>query len=193
MRKKILTFLIFQVLIIGLIYSQENCSSKLKQAEAMFDNGVIEDVPSMLDQCIKIGFNKDEKIRALKLTIKSYLFDDKYEQADSCMLELLNLEPEYEIGSVEEPIEYVKLFDSYRTLPLYSIGFYGGINTSQVSIIQTYSVGDLNSINKSFGSPKMGFNFGLIINRFIAKGFELCLEPSFSQYKYEYIEEPFDF
>lgn len=193
MKRLIIIFLIIQISTIGFIYSQESCSSKLKEAEAVFDNGIIEDVPAILDECIKRGFNKDEKIRAYKLIIKAYLFDDKHQEADKFMLELLSLEPEYVLDNKTEPIEFVNLFKSYRTLPLYSIGFFGGLNVSQVSILETYSVGNLNTLNKSFGKLKPGFNFGLIINRSIAKNFEISVEPTFSNYKFEYIEEPFDF
>ncbi len=193
---QLIIFLIIILILLNNKYSfaqEEDCSVTLKQAEDLYDEGNIEDVPDLLDQCIRQGFNKNEKLRAYKLIITSYLFDDQEEKADELMLKLLSLEPEYELNEANEPVEFVNLFKSYRTMPVYSIGFYGGVNVTNNSILETYSVGDLNTINKNFGKIKTGFLFGIIVNRALANRLELCLEPAFMQNKFEYIEEPFDF
>ncbi len=46
MNKTLLIFFILNIAFIDFLLSQESCSATLKQAESMFDQGVIEDVPA---------------------------------------------------------------------------------------------------------------------------------------------------
>ena len=85
------------ILISTPLYSQETgkCAEKLKNAQTSFDKGQVEEVPSMLRDCMKSGFNKEEALTAYKLLIQTYLLEDETGRADSVMYTFLKKYPEY--------------------------------------------------------------------------------------------------
>ncbi|MBN2682428.1 MAG: PorT family protein [Bacteroidales bacterium] len=191
MNKLFVLLLLFSVSANSL-YSQQNCAVILKEAEKMFDNGVIEDVPSLLNDCLKNGFSKDEKLRAYRLIIISFLFDDNKEEAEAFMLELLKLEPEYEVNKVVDPSEFVSLMEKFRTLPLYSFGVFGGTNYSNINPTEFYGVHNVTKRGYDFSSG-MGYQFGIRFNRYLINHVELSTEFSINQSTFEYSDSVFSF
>ncbi|MFH2095725.1 MAG: outer membrane beta-barrel protein [Bacteroidota bacterium] len=177
----------------GILPAQEDCSITLKQAENLYDAGNIEEIPGMLDMCLRSGLNKDERLRAYRLMILAYLFEDKKELAEDYMLKLLKQEPEYKVNESIEPAEFVYLFNSYRTLPVYSIGLITGINTTSIRVKGLYGVHDVVSSEYDYNSAGFGYQFGVKLNRYIASGLELNLELMLVQNNYEYVDTIFDF
>ncbi|HBS88364.1 MAG: hypothetical protein A2W91_17395 [Bacteroidetes bacterium GWF2_38_335] len=191
--KKLLIIAFLFIGFAGALHSQQNCAVILKEAEKMFDNGVIENVPALLDECLKNGFSKDEKIRAYRLIIISYLFDDKKDKAEEYMLKMLKLEPEYEINQSVDPSEFISLLDKYRTLPVYSLGVFGGVNYSAIRVTQIYGVNNVSNTAYEYNSSGMGYQFGIRVNRYIYKGFEASAEFGLAQSNYEYIDSLYDY
>jgi hypothetical protein len=141
-----------------LISAQENsCLSKLKKAQELFDSGLIEEIPTMLDSCLKSGFNKEQSIQAYRLLIQVYLFDSNQEKAEQTMFTLLERYPEYEIQS-NDPVDFVNLYNLFQTTPLYSFSVNAGFNLSKVSVLERYSTGNLNDLNAAYktGGLKAG-------------------------------------
>ena len=66
-------------------FSQTDCSVKLDSAQNLFENGIIEEIPQVLNPCIEEGFTREQKISAYKLIILTYLFDDNQQGAESTM------------------------------------------------------------------------------------------------------------
>ena len=131
-------------------FSQEDeCYIKLEKAQELFDSGLIEVIPSMLEPCLKDGFNKENTIQAYRLLIQVYLFDYNQEKAGKTMLDLLSQFPEYEIN-VNDPVEIVNLFKQFQTKPRYSFSLVSGINLSNVSVIEPFSTGNLNNLNSDY-------------------------------------------
>ena len=63
-------------------FSQTNCSQVLVDAQNMFEDGKINEIPEFLDPCLTDGFTKEEKIEAYKLLSMVYTFMDEDENAD---------------------------------------------------------------------------------------------------------------
>ncbi|HEX3008931.1 MAG TPA: outer membrane beta-barrel protein [Bacteroidales bacterium] len=142
--------------------SQEDyCLSKLKRAQELFDSGLIEEIPFMLDSCLKTGFDKEQTIQAYRLLIQVYLFDYNQEKAEGTMLALLTRFPEYKIQS-NDPVEFVNLYNQFKTRPRYSFSINPGINMSNVSVLEQYSTGNLNGLKPDY-NPK-GINGGVILS-----------------------------
>lgn len=150
-------------------FSQEesSCLNNLKKAQELFEAGLIEEIPALLDSCLKTGFTKEQAIQAYRLLIQVYLFDYKQELAEQTMYALLNRYPEYEIQSVD-PVEFVNLFKQFKTEPKYSIGIDAGINFSHISVLENYTTGNLNKLDSKYKSggiyPKFMFSFQKYFN-----------------------------
>jgi hypothetical protein len=131
-------------------YSQENyCLSKLKSAQELFDSGIIEEIPQMLDSCLKGGFNKEQTIQAYRLLIQVYLFDYNQEKAEKTMLALLTQFPEYDLQT-NDPVEFVNLYKQFQTKPTFSMGVNAGVNMSDITVVERFSTGNLNKINSTY-------------------------------------------
>jgi hypothetical protein len=109
------------------------------------------------------------------------------------MLKLLKLEPEYEINQAVDPSEFIGLFDNYRTLPVYSLGVFGGLNYSNINVTELYGVHNISNAAYEYNSSGMGYQLGARLNRFLVKGLEFCLEFSLAQSNYEYIDSAMSF
>jgi len=168
-------------------FSQEDCAAKIQEAQRYYDQGMIDEIPAMLAPCMAEGFTRTQKIEAYKLIIMSYLFDEDQFEAERTMLEFLKKYPEYEIMP-NDPVEFVYLFESYRTASVFSFGLVGGINLTDPRIIEPFSTFDLSEATlKNIIKP--GFQVGLGVERYISKKILLNLEAYFSFNQYMFSDE----
>lgn len=162
------------------VNSQEagSCAEKLKNAQALFARGQVELVPSMLSECMKTGFSREEYLDAYKLLIQSYLFEDKLEKADSAMLEFLKKNPEYELSPTDHS-SFVHLFGNFIVKPVVQVSFHFGSNIPYLTFITDRYVS---------GVPGASVHTSNIINLFASietkfelnKKMELNFEPGYS-------------
>lgn len=167
--------------------AQENCASQLVEAQKLYKQGLIEDIPQLLKPCIENGFTRVQRNAAYKLLILAYLFDGDQYNAEKTMIEFLKKNPEYEVMP-SDPVEFVSLFETFRTLSVFSFGLKLGPNISNPRIIEPFDQGDANhsaSRNRSGG----GYQAGLSINRYIAQRVFLNLGLNFVHNSYKFIEE----
>ena len=75
----ILTFLILGI--IPVFAQGEECAITLQQAENLYSQGRIENVPAMLAECIQSGFSSEDRLAAFKLIILCSLYNDEQDQA----------------------------------------------------------------------------------------------------------------
>jgi hypothetical protein len=109
--------------------SQEtgNCAEKLRNAQLLFEKGQVDQIPSLLTDCIISGFTKDEEFSAFKLLIQTYLLDDRIEQADSAMTAFLKRNPEYKVSPTDHS-GFTYLYNSFIVDPVVQIGLHAGTN-----------------------------------------------------------------
>lgn len=176
-------FLFFQ----NQLYSQSDCIAKIQEAQKYYDLGMIEEIPQMLAPCMEEGFTRIQKIEAYKLIILSYLFDDDQFEAEKTMVEFLKKYPEYEIMP-NDPIEFVYLFESYRTTSVFSVGFTAGFNLTDPRIIEPYTLLDL-SHTTTKNSMRPGFNVGVGVSRYISRKMLLNFEFNFATNNYSFFDE----
>jgi outer membrane protein with beta-barrel domain len=121
-------------------YSQEtgSCAEKLKVAESLFTRGQVDQVPPMLTECMKSGFNREESLTAYKLLIQAYLFDDEQDLADSTMLAFLNKNSEYELSPTDHS-SFVNLFNTFKVKPLVQISVHLGTNVPFLTFVDENS------------------------------------------------------
>jgi hypothetical protein len=184
--------LVSSIMLIMIIFSpvvqgQSECSTKIQDARKLYEQGMIEEIPQMLAPCIQDGFTRAQVIEAYKLIILSYLFDDNQFEAEKTMVEYLKKFPEYEIMP-NDPVEFVYLFESYRTTSIFSFGFTAGFNLTDPRIIESYSVHDQRNVTLK-NTMKPGFQFGIGVGRYISRKMFLNLELKFSENRYAFKDE----
>ena len=174
----LLTFVLLGLQFLSPVKSQENCTSILEEAEELFDQGFIEDIPDILDDCLKKGFSPQEKMRAQKLIILSYLFDNRVNDAERVMLNFLRKNPEYKVKPTDAA-EFAALLSNFRTIPVVSAGAFIGGNLSFPGMIGQYGPYNPNAEAGSYLSLPADFQLGAGLNIFLSNSLELNLEGIF--------------
>lgn len=190
--KKIYISLIGLSLTFNMVLGQSDCVVALREAQKLFENGLIEEVPSKLNPCIRRGFNKNEKIQAYKLLILCDLCDDQHEKADSLMLKLLKIEPEFQISPQLDPSEFIELYNSYRTLPTYTIGINAGLNFSDIELVNSYGVHNEIASPGKYRPSSAGYHIGVDISRNLSSRIEAKMGFNLVTNKYLNTNKMFD-
>lgn len=170
---------------------QDSCQTKLRKAQELFDSGQIEEIPQMLDSCMREGFNKEEIIRAYRLLIQVYLFDYNQEKAENTMLSLLTQFPEYNVDS-DDPVEIVNLYKQFKTKPRYSMSINAGANLSEITVREHFSTGNIQTLKSEYkpGGIKGGINLSL--ERYFNSKAWITLGLGYAYIGYE-VSEPMNF
>jgi len=183
----LVALLIYACLPLLPVYSQEDCSTKIQEAQRYYDQGMIDEIPSMLAPCMVDGFNRTQKIEGYKLIIMSYLFEENQFEAEKTMLEFLKKYPEYEIMP-NDPVEFVYLFESYRTASVLSFGLSGGLNFTDPRIIEPFTTQDMRGATLK-NTIKPGFQVGFGVERYLSRKMLIHIEAILAFSKYEFLEE----
>jgi opacity protein-like surface antigen len=180
---------------IGLVFSlftltahaQDNCSKTLQEARNQYDLGMIDEIPKMLAPCMQEGFTRPQKIEAYKLLILAYLFDDDQFDAEKTMTEFLKKYPEYEIMP-NDPVEFIHLFETYRTTSEFSFGVNVGLNLTNPRIIEPHSM--LDNARAEFSNATLsGYQFGLGAGRYISKRMMVNIELQLAEHRYSFTDK----
>lgn len=169
------------------LLAQGDCTINLNEAQKLYESGKIEKIPDLLDNCIESGFNKENKVAALRLLTLVYLYEDNNSKAEECFLKMLKKNPEYKINQNLDPIEFVRLYDSYHTRPIFSLGVKLAFNIDFAKCLQTYTFGNYDDADVKYTSGN-GYSFGLKATYNVTNEWHLTIEPSFSSYSFEFSE-----
>ncbi|GAB4129936.1 MAG: hypothetical protein OHK0045_07800 [Raineya sp.] len=171
---------------------QSDCSVKLQEGEASFEDGLLTNSISVLEECIKVdGFNKDEKVRAYRLLCIIYLYQNQDDKASENMHNLLRINPEYRLKP-NDPAEFVELYKQYKILPYLILGGGAGGNFPLMSIGDLYGTDNPTTQNMTYYSLlgfQVGFNFAKPLNKKI----ELIFNPNFVLHRYRFEALYFDY
>lgn len=188
---RVLGVVVFLLCLVRISYSQD-CIGALKKAKVAYEGGNIHEVEHILEGCIENGFDKTQKLEAYKLLVLVNLFDDQYEKADQYMTSFLKLDPEYEIKPNEDPKEFVRLYNQFKTLPILSVGVLAGVNNTSIQVMEQYGVND-QVTNPGAYSSGFGYQFGLKFNRYITKKLAVDVDFMLSGKSYVYTNTQFGF
>lgn len=175
----------------NIIHAQNNCTNTLKEAESMYESGRIDEIPALLQPCLKRGFTKEEQVRAYRIIIKSYLFNQDIKSASQNMLSFLKEFPEYIPEKNTDGADYINLYRKFETLPLITIGGYAGVNISDISVIQSYALNNEDKQSYEYGTP--GFQVGLIFSRPVHRFIDINFGVALERYNFNYTSEAFGF
>jgi hypothetical protein len=162
--------------------AQSTCTQTLRTARSTYDLGRLHDLPGLLEDCLKNGFTNQEKTEAYKLLTLTYIYLEEPAKADEAMLDLLRTDPYFQINKEVDPAEFISLYKTFRTNPVYRLGLNIGVNASQPNVTSAIEATD----GEASYTYKISFQFGA--NMEIPLSDKFTLNPSllFQQKSFSY-------
>lgn len=164
-----------------------DCDSTLIEAQKLFNQGMIEKIEEVLKPCFERGFTHNQRAVAYKLIIFVSLLNGDQAKAESTMLTFLHENPKYEIMP-DDPVEFVYLFESFKTKSVFSVGFTIGPNFTNPSVKKSVTSGDANNTESSNKSGT-GFQAGLAAYRHISQHLFLNIECYYNFNTYQFTDK----
>jgi hypothetical protein len=196
--KRILV-LVFWGLSCGTAYAQ-SCAQILRLATSSYDQGRLHELPGLLKKCLDDpnGFTKTDRVTAYKLLTLSYIYLEEPEKADSAMINLLKTDHFFEPNQAVDPAEFIGLYKTFRTKPVFSWGLKGGANLTQPNVTSNYYIGN-NAKGKGQTTGQIGFQIGGVIEKALFQSwkkstwrkFTLAPEILFVSRSIDYTNTPF--
>lgn len=162
-----------------------SCAQTLRLAQSTYEQGRLHEVPVLLQNCINNGFNKQEKVAAYKLLTLSYIYLEEPEKANEAMLNLLRTDHYFEINTSTDPAEFVALYKTFRTKPVYRIGGKIGVNATSPNVTQAVEAND----GKSEYKYKIGIQAHVVVEVPIREQFDLNAELGLLQRNFSYTND----
>jgi hypothetical protein len=107
----------------------QSCSQLLRLARATYEQGRLHEVAALFDgkDCLTTtadggGLSKTEKVEAYRLLTLTYIYLEEPEKADDAMLSLLRTDNYFEPNPAIDPAEFLGLYNTFRTWPIYRLG-----------------------------------------------------------------------
>ncbi len=170
--------------------SSDECNENLANAQIAFDEGKVSQAEVLLEPCME-NFDREEKLIAYRLLVIAYLYTNNDEKAEINMRNLLLINPEYRLKP-NDPAEFVEMYKSFRTRPVWVFGAKLGGNLTRVGAYNFYSTDNLNVQTMSYTSL-LGFNIGLTAIKPITNKIEILAELNFIRQSYKFETQMFDY
>jgi len=172
--------ILFVIQFYSLSAQDEECAFTLREAEQLYNQGLIENIPQMLQSCIEKGFSREDRLSAYKLIILCSLYNDDLELAHDQMLAFLKKYPEYELTPTD-PEEFRFLFEEYKTRPIFDYGIFVGTNWAHGITVEPYSPLDQHGDRLRYRPDNVGLQVGALLNFYITNNIQVSLEPMYTQ------------
>ncbi|HEY9004550.1 porin family protein [Ohtaekwangia sp.] len=180
--KRFLPFFILTI-VAGKSFAQlASCAQTLRLARSTYEQGRLHEIPTLLEKCLASGFSQQEKVEAYKLLCLSYIYLEEPEKADEAMLNLLRTDHYFEINRTTDPAEFIALYNTFRTKPIYRIGGRIGVNATSPNVVAAVKAND----GKSKYASKIGIQVHLTSEVPLTDHLSLNPELGFVQRKFEY-------
>jgi hypothetical protein len=134
--------------------SNTTCAQTLRLARSVYENGRLHELEGLLDGCVKGDqWTTQERVDAYKLLTLTYIYMEEPEKADAMMLSILQTDPEFHPDSNIDPAEFVALWNTFRTEPVYRLGVKVGASATQPNVHQ------YTPLNEGTENYKYGYGF----------------------------------
>jgi hypothetical protein len=188
MRKSIVFFALLSIALASPMssFAQTACAVTLRTARTTYDEGRLHELPGLLAPCLKSGFTQQEAVEAYKLLVLSYIYLEEPAKADEAMLALLQTDPYFEVNESADAAEFIALYRTFRTWPVYRVGAKAGVNATQPYI--TSYVDAVEGAQVSY-APAVSFMSGLVFEIPVADRLTLNPEAYFQMRTFLYESE----
>ena len=176
--------------LVSIAQETNTCAENLRNAQTLFDNGQVEQVPAMLEGCLRLGFKQEEELSAYKLIIQTFLFQDRSAEADSAMLSFLRKYPEYQLSPTDHS-SFVHLYNNFNVRPVVQMVVRLGTNIPFVTFVDPETMGV--TLGEWDYSSKALNLYGSVEAKFaLTSRLELNVEGGYSQLSFTTSEIFFD-
>ncbi len=165
--------------------SEIPCASRLEAATQAFSRSEMLRVVAFLESClVSKNMTKEEEIRGYELVCRAFIALDRGRDAMSALLNLLSVNPEYQVPEQEPEMRYL-----YRQVKVRPIGYMQlsmGANSTFLRNIYSDRLipyacpGNYQQADTL--SERLGFQAGMEIGFRIWQGFEIALSGQFTEY-----------
>ena len=192
----------FLLFFLTFFVSAQTWTQKLLIAERDYDAGrlvnIVDNISGGFEKSLgEKGYTREEKIRALKLITKVYIFMDNEPKSDEYMIKLLRADKEHNLDPKVDPAELYDLYRKFRSQPIFRIGLRVGVNKSYPNIINTFGTGNTGIVSKIYngvgespneasvnGGSGTGFFINAMAERYLDWGLEVGLGLEFRNSQY---------
>src|SRR5258705_734083 len=138
----------------------------LRLAQSIYEQGRLHEIPSLpgLKDSEIIKYSKANQVNAYRLLTLANIYLEEPEKADENMLKLLKTEHFYEPNEQVEPAEFIGLYKTFRTKPVFNIGLKFGPNSTIPMISSLYYVSGGSAGNGKYTTP-LGIQFGIVFEK----------------------------
>lgn len=115
MKKQIQIIITILFLSYNFGFSQSRCDwSTLDDANKNYETGNFPEVKTLLEACIKSGFDQNQKLQAYKLLAKTNLALDNDTAALVAIKEILNLNPKFQPDYLTDPLRFIEVLEDLK-------------------------------------------------------------------------------
>lgn len=165
-------------------YSQaSSCAQTLRLARSTYEQGRLHELEGILNPCINSGFTAEEKVEAYKLLTLAYIYLEEPQKADEQMRKILETDHYFQINPEIDPAEFVALYKTFRTDPVYSLGLKFGPSLVVPSVINDYYTSS-DAVGSGKYSPGLGIQVGVFFEKSVYKKFSITPEVLFASRRY---------
>src|SRR6478609_1558916 len=138
----ILVFVLVCLIGFNSAFAQQGGAQTLRLAQSIYEQGRLHELPSLpgLKDSEIIKYSKSDQVNAYRLLTLANIYLEEPEKADENMLKLLQTEHFYEPNEQVEPAEFIGLYKTFRTKPVFNIGLKFGPNSTIPMISSQYYV-----------------------------------------------------
>ena len=192
MKRQLSAFLLILLSVTGAYAQLTSCTQTLRLARSTYEQGRLHGIPDLLDECLRgsggKSFTLEEKVEAYKLLCLTYIYLEEPQKADEAMLNLLRTNNYFEIKPDTDPAEFVALYRTFRTDPVYRIGVQLGANASIPNVVSYLPSNDLPS-EYNYGLAFQGGVVADIPLKFLDKKLTFHPELLFAMKSFKYLNE----
>src|SRR6478736_258282 len=147
-------------------FAQQGGAQTLRLAQSIYEQGRLHELPSLpgLKDSEILKYSKSEQVTAYRLLTLANIYLEEPEKADESMLKLLRTDHFYEPNEQVEPAEFIGLYKTFRTKPVFNIGLKFGANTT-IPLLTEQQYVSVGSEGKGKYNPTGNIQVGLVFEK----------------------------
>jgi hypothetical protein len=171
----------FLVIVTAVSLAQDqDCLTKLDGAETLFNTGLFEEVPALLENCMEL-YSETDKQKAYRLIILAHYLNDDIAAAEESMYFLLKEFPDFQ-PVASDLVDFQYIFNSFNVRRSLDLGFSMGPAWTSGRIIEPFSPF---SDKFSYRANGTGFFAAAYMDIPVNEVFSINTEPGYLLAKYE--------
>ncbi|KPL12378.1 MAG: hypothetical protein AMS26_18110 [Bacteroides sp. SM23_62] len=171
----------FLVIVTAVSWAQDqDCLTKLDGAETLFNTGLFEEVPALLENCMEL-YSETDKQKAYRLIILAHYLNDDIAAAEESMYFLLKEFPDFQ-PVASDLVDFQYIFNSFNVRRSMDLGISLGPAWTSGRIIEPYSPFSDKFTYRANGT---GFFAAAYMDIPVNEVFSINTEPGYLLAKYE--------